>query len=724
MQRTVTTVSGERSDSLQARARGSDHTIHVKIYSGGEARLSAGRSAEYVGGDVKAALVPQDCTYFELMHYLIEEKGYGPCSIRYENEGELISIQSQEDLDCALYTVSSKGPSLRTVSRGAALRLFLDQADEGQEALFLDDDDGISQIDSSELEEMEEALIFGPIEQGVLGFAQTDHLGNRTTSPEGERALWELTYELMADEARERAEARQEVRRGVLQSTEPALGTSPGYESQMEEVLNAIDQAASIGPSPGPQTQPAAEQPKPVKPVTLRQNPTAAAVEAAKRRPSPRKPIFLHKPDQSVLVERMAQPSGEPEPELEPEQPAEAQQKPKVGGTEKASEQQSASAASSLSSVTAPAEPDDSNSESAEEEEEDTEEAAPVATIAATELSNLRYVDRGGYGQIFVAMWREMHVAVKAMPMQATGSAHALRKFKEEISLLSRLRHPNIVLYLGTVCERSARDDGVITERWRLVTEYVRRGSLYQVMRKVPPERLSWRRRLEIAIGTALGMYYLHSQGVAHLDLKSLNILIDENYKAKVCDFGLCREGMVSTHGASRNDGTQAEQDVADPVGTMEWMAPEVMRGERAKRSADVFSFGVVLWELCALEKPHKDVLQKQLLFHLVGNEGLRPKIPECTAAPWRALIERCWTEAPKDRPDFRAVIQQLRELWKKGEGGQLLIESWAVKPVDQAEVDLVEATALGLGPPGAAGGVPGAVPGDGQGEGALGARQ
>ena len=118
--------------------------------------------------------------------------------------------------------------------------------------------------------------------------------------------------------------------------------------------------------------------------------------------------------------------------------------------------------------------------------------------------------------------------------------------------------------------------------------------------------------------------------------------------------------------------------------------------------------------------------MRKQLLFHLVGNEGLRPKIPECTAAPWRALIERCWAEAPKDRPDFRAVIQQLRELLpQKGEGGKLLIESWAVKPpVDQAELDLVEATALGLGPAGAVGGVPAAAPGGGQGEGALGARR
>jgi hypothetical protein len=132
-------------NSLQARARGcGGGQVRVMIYSSGTPRL-AGATFEYSGGDVRSALIPVDCSYFELMHYLIEEKGLGPCSVRYEcrvPHAELVSISSQDDLECAMHMAST-------------LRLFVDECAEG-DMMFVDDGyDGISLVASEDLDEMD-----------------------------------------------------------------------------------------------------------------------------------------------------------------------------------------------------------------------------------------------------------------------------------------------------------------------------------------------------------------------------------------------------------------------------------------------------------------------------------------------------------------------------------------------------------------------------------------
>ena len=208
------------------------------------------------------------------------------------------------------------------------------------------------------------------------------------------------------------------------------------------------------------------------------------------------------------------------------------------------------------------------------------------------------------------------------------------------------------------------------------MTEFVPRGSLYDVLRKTDPKRLTWRRRVEIAIGTSLGMHFLHTQGVAHMDLKSLNVLIGTDFTPKICDFGLCREGMISTNnveGLGSEDGTGGEEE--QPMGTFEWMAPEVMRCEAPRRSADVYSFGVMLWELCALDTPYRSVRNKRLLVHLVGDEGMRPPIPASCEDLWCGLMVRCWMGVPSERPSFQAVVAELREMRKVDMTG------WAVQP-------------------------------------------
>lgn len=602
--------SSDGSDSLQARARGGGSTVRVMIYSAGTPRLS-GRVCEYEGGEVKACIIPQDCSYFELMHYLIEEKGYGPCSIRYESTTsdncppELVTISSQDDLDCAIHMVATS--SHRAGGGGATLRLFVDECAEGEMVVGDDGYDGISLVASEDLDE---------IDAWIRECGEDNDLQMDATSKSP-----------VPDEA--------------------VVG-SP-FDSQMEEVCNAIENMSSTTPEPQRLEQ--------KRPTVLDLSPTAAAIEAAKRRPSPRKPIFLQKPATTTSPMAAAKATLLLNAPAASDRPREPQAVALVAGSGGSGMQDN-----------------DDHMDSDDDGDLNNEEDLMEGTIDKTELSNPRPFNRGGFGQIFVATWHEMDVAVKALPQDAARSTpSAVRSFKEEVRLLSKLRHPNIVQYLGCVRERIAVGG---RERWSLVTEFIRRGSLYDVIRKTEPQRLPWRRRVEIAFGTALGMHFLHLQRILHLDLKSLNVLIANDFRPKICDFGLCRQGVASTAADSTDSSNTASGEEDDtPMGTWEWMAPEIMRGENPRRSADVYSFAIMLYELCALDIPYQHVRHKRLLLHLVGQEDMRPHIPAGCETAWSDLMTRCWARTPTERPSFKSIVCELRELRKAD------MSAWSLQP-------------------------------------------
>ncbi|KAK6787573.1 hypothetical protein RDI58_016098 [Solanum bulbocastanum] len=153
-----------------------------------------------------------------------------------------------------------------------------------------------------------------------------------------------------------------------------------------------------------------------------------------------------------------------------------------------------------------------------------------------------------------------------------------------KVRIMKRLRHPNVVLFMGAVTR---------SPHLSIVTEFLHRGSLYRLIHR-PNNQLDERRRLRMALDAARGMNYLHNctPMIVHRDLKSPNLLVDKNWVVKVCDFGLSRM-KHSTFLSSRST-----------AGTAEWMAPEVLRNEPSNEKCDVYSFGVILWELCTLQQP------------------------------------------------------------------------------------------------------------------------
>ncbi|XP_010552989.1 PREDICTED: serine/threonine-protein kinase CTR1-like isoform X1 [Tarenaya hassleriana] len=254
-------------------------------------------------------------------------------------------------------------------------------------------------------------------------------------------------------------------------------------------------------------------------------------------------------------------------------------------------------------------------------------------------------IGSGSFGTVHRAEWHGSEVAVKIL-MEQDFHAERVNEFLREVAIMKRLRHPNIVLFMGAVTQ---------PPNLSIVTEYLSRGSLYQLLHKGGArEQLDERRRFSMAYDVAKGMNYLHNRNppIVHRDLKSPNLLVDKKYTVKVCDFGLSRL-KANTFLSSKS-----------AAGTPEWMAPEVLRDEPSNEKSDVYSFGVILWELTTLQHPWSNLNAAQVVA-AVGFKGKRLEIPRNLNPQVAAIIEACWTNEPWKRPSFATMMELLRPLIK-----------------------------------------------------------
>ena len=142
-----------------------------------------------------------------------------------------------------------------------------------------------------------------------------------------------------------------------------------------------------------------------------------------------------------------------------------------------------------------------------------------------------------------------------------------------------------------------------------------------------------------------------------HRDLKSHNLLVDDAWRVKVADFGLSR--MIEEH-------VSATMTVC---GTPCWTAPEVLRNQRYSIKADVYSFGICLWELYTRTAPYAGMTPFQVMYG-VASSGMRPNINDDCPEPWRELMITCWAESPDDRPTFDVIAKTLQTMVLPETGG------------------------------------------------------
>ncbi|XP_022721786.1 probable serine/threonine-protein kinase DDB_G0282963 isoform X1 [Durio zibethinus] len=253
-------------------------------------------------------------------------------------------------------------------------------------------------------------------------------------------------------------------------------------------------------------------------------------------------------------------------------------------------------------------------------------------------------IGQGSCGTVYHALWYGSDVAIKVFSKQEY-SDDVIHAFRQEVSLMKRLRHPNVLLFMGAVTS---------PQRLCIVTEFLPRGSLFRLLQR-NTTKLDWRRRVHMALDIARGMNYLHhfNPPIIHRDLKSSNLLVDKNWTVKVGDFGLSRlkhETYLTTKTGK---------------GTPQWMAPEVLRNEPSDEKSDVYSFGVILWEL-ATEKIPWDNLNSMQVIGAVGFMNQRLEIPKEIDPRWASIMESCWHSDPQYRPTFQELLDKLRDLQRQ----------------------------------------------------------
>ncbi|XP_075516801.1 putative serine/threonine-protein kinase SIS8 [Primulina tabacum] len=249
----------------------------------------------------------------------------------------------------------------------------------------------------------------------------------------------------------------------------------------------------------------------------------------------------------------------------------------------------------------------------------------------------------GSYGEVYRGDWHGTEVAVKRF-LDQDKIGESLEELKSEVLLMKRMRHPNVVLFMGAVTR---------PPNLSIVTEFLPRGSLYRLIHR-PNNQLDERRRLRMALDAARGLNYLHTCTplIVHRDLKSPNLLVDKNWVVKVCDFGLSRM-KHNTYLSSRST-----------AGTAEWMAPEILRNEPSNEKCDVYSFGVILWELFTLRQPWGGMNPMQVV-GAVGFQHRRLEIPDNMDPVVADIIRKCWQTDPKLRPSFTEIMALLKPLQK-----------------------------------------------------------
>lgn len=223
-----------------------------------------------------------------------------------------------------------------------------------------------------------------------------------------------------------------------------------------------------------------------------------------------------------------------------------------------------------------------------------------------------------------------------------------LAEFRKEVEIMSKIYHPNIVLFMGACTQPGTM--AIITELLKCDLE-----TLLRTKDSPPkPRDIPLLKRMKMAKDAALGMTWLHGSNPAiiHRDLKCGNLLVDENGTVKICDFGLS---------AIKPKGAAAIRDgVEGPKGTPLWMAPEVMQGEMFNEKADVYSFGIVLWEILTQEEPFAEFETLPEFRDAVCLRQVRPNIPDSCLPRLKALITACWDPKPAVRPTFPRIVTDL----------------------------------------------------------------
>eukprot|EP00897_Mesotaenium_endlicherianum_P004725 jgi/Mesen1/4280/ME000022S03569 len=279
-----------------------------------------------------------------------------------------------------------------------------------------------------------------------------------------------------------------------------------------------------------------------------------------------------------------------------------------------------------------------------------------------------KFLAKGTYGTVHRGTYDGKDVAVKLLDWGEDNMSRAelseLRNaFKQEVSVWSTLDHPNVTQFYGAIVGGSKGFDIPSTATGHdgrllvdghvccVVLEYESGGNLKTLLNHNRNKKLPFKMVIQLALDAARGLAYLHSKHIVHRDVKSDNMLLDKYKHIKIADFGVSR--VESSEG----------KECLPMAGTFGYMAPEILKGEPYDHKVDVYSFGIMLWEIYCCDNPFPFMNFNVNDIKAFVGQGLRPQVPACCPKELSSLMEKCWDQNPDKRPSMVEVAQTLQGL-------------------------------------------------------------
>ncbi|EDR24116.1 serine-threonine protein kinase, putative [Entamoeba dispar SAW760] len=267
-------------------------------------------------------------------------------------------------------------------------------------------------------------------------------------------------------------------------------------------------------------------------------------------------------------------------------------------------------------------------------------------TISTKEIVCDKIIGRGSFGDVWSASWKGQEIAVKLIPIERVEKKN-IEEVTKEVKLMKSLRHPCVLQFFGS---------GMDNNFMLIAMELMQNGTVREILNN-NCINLTIENKLRMLKDTASGMFYLHhcKPPILHRDLKTNNLLVNDNWCVKVSDFGLSTPLLGK------------EINPTNLCGTLAWIAPEILQNKPFGIKSDVYSFGIVMWEILTRKRPYSKLTPYQIMLN-VSQKGSRPKIPKTVenneiTKKYIRLMERCWDELPESRPLFDEIIDILTDL-------------------------------------------------------------
>jgi c-src tyrosine kinase len=271
------------------------------------------------------------------------------------------------------------------------------------------------------------------------------------------------------------------------------------------------------------------------------------------------------------------------------------------------------------------------------------------STIDYRELYVGKLIGSGEFAEVYEGTYRKARVAIKVLKEPTSASL-----FLHEADIMSALKHPNLVHFLGV----AQKPDNIIY----IVTEFMVKGSLLHYLTTRGRSVISQKDLLSFAIDTCEGLTYLEENHIVHRDVAASNVLIADDNTAKVSDFGLAK--FVETTGKENGNKDSNENIITTEKikCRTKWTAPEALESKRYTHKSDMWSYGILLWEIFSYGRcPYPRIPANDVLLNL--KQGHRMEPPDGCPLEVGDIMRQTWHADPDRRPSFTQVLERLKRL-------------------------------------------------------------